>query len=903
MTIKENCKSEEPVDRPSRNEEKSEHTEKAVAKNKNKNCKVKSTLERKLSSKMLTYARETICFFLAVIFTALAAMHSSPPRVSKPPIARPFFNESSVVLDYYKGHLNALIERVTDSDFSFVLYYAPWDAESQAIKKEFESVARYYHSQVFFAAINCWHPGSECRARYSKIQSYPVLMFYPSKESGVQYRGIRTAPYMILFIHNFLNPIKRVSSDNELMDLLRSHDAVMIGYFRFWGLRSTPGYKQFYQAALQTLEKYPNGELAYVMITNSHTASDHGVEQFPAASLLMWNETLFYPDGNAWTADNLSGWVNKVVHRVVTWLQPPGSKSFTFAPYLWGGPMLFLFTPRNPLHSENHYYNLLREVALEYYDCSDSPQIQNLIQRLRKSRLEAPLIAYKKREWCTNLFEEETANKSLLTAKNKNRWSNNTANCCSDIPTNKCVSCSKRSSEDLDKMCAAPGSACRGSDVFSLPTFAFGEDQNFGYIENRKTDSHEGRCFAERCRDDTTTEKEIDPYSSIAVQRTALKEDCRRFLSGYSYQRPIFPQNSDFNSGSDEIPLTDAICKVNKTLAIVAIDSLHYLHFAEGLGIDISRSPDKTAAVIMDPADESQFVMQEEFGKNTLVQFINNYTNGYLSRTLRSNNPKRFVRSFINKSECRKSVESRICVQELSTENFSDTVLNSDKDVVVMYHSPYCAFCSAVAYVYLTVAQYLSKMDHLEFVRIDGDNNDLPWEYTMNRYPSILFFPARRKEDSTLFPWTLPVSVGNLLSFVLANLDEESHVEALVNLCAISAGGSPVDCLDRARWLCLDVLEEYLKKLRRLRRFHWLSKPEKRFLNRHRRELMLKLQLIKEVHILLGSSNNLAKDKTKVQMLRNVFKKFYKTLATLRQNKGKNEYFESEGELVKQNTL
>lgn len=61
-----------------------------------------------------------------------------------------------------------------------------------------------------------------------------------------------------------------------------------------------------------------------------------------------------------------------------------------------------------------------------------------------------------------------------------------------------------------------------------------------------------------------------------------------------------------------------------------------------------------------------------------------------------------------------------------------------------MYHSPYCAFCSAVSYVFLTVAHYLSKMDHLKFVRIDGDNNDLPWEYTMNRYPSILFFPAKR---------------------------------------------------------------------------------------------------------------------------------------------------------------
>lgn len=61
-----------------------------------------------------------------------------------------------------------------------------------------------------------------------------------------------------------------------------------------------------------------------------------------------------------------------------------------------------------------------------------------------------------------------------------------------------------------------------------------------------------------------------------------------------------------------------------------------------------------------------------------------------------------------------------------------------------MHHSPYCGFCSAVSYVYLTVAHYLSNMNHMIFVRIDGDNNDLPWEYSMNRFPSILFFPAKR---------------------------------------------------------------------------------------------------------------------------------------------------------------
>jgi len=30
------------------------------------------------------------------------------------------------------------------------------------------------------------------------------------------------------------------------------------------------------------------------------------------------------------------------------------------------------------------------------------------------------------------------------------------------------------------------------------------------------------------------------------------------------------------------------------------------------------------------------------------------------------------------------------------------------------------------------------------FTRIDGENNDLPWEFTMHHYPTIIFFPAYR---------------------------------------------------------------------------------------------------------------------------------------------------------------
>lgn len=66
----------------------------------------------------------------------------------------------------------------------------------------------------------------------------------------------------------------------------------MIGYFNFNGLPKSPGYREFYRTALRTLEKDPNGETAFAVITSLAIARQHRVEYFPSASLLMWNETL-----------------------------------------------------------------------------------------------------------------------------------------------------------------------------------------------------------------------------------------------------------------------------------------------------------------------------------------------------------------------------------------------------------------------------------------------------------------------------------------------------------------------------------------------------------------------------------------------------------------------------------
>lgn len=66
-----------------------------------------------------------------------------------------------------------------------------------------------------------------------------------------------------------------------------------MGYFDFDGLPVSPGYREFYKAAIRALEKDPNQDVIFAAVTDVNTAyTGFGIEQTPSASLHLWNESL-----------------------------------------------------------------------------------------------------------------------------------------------------------------------------------------------------------------------------------------------------------------------------------------------------------------------------------------------------------------------------------------------------------------------------------------------------------------------------------------------------------------------------------------------------------------------------------------------------------------------------------
>ena len=85
------------------------------------------------------------------------------------------------------------------------------------------------------------------------------------------------------------------------------------------------------------------------------------------------------------------------------------------------------------------------------------------------------------------------------------------------------------------------------------------------------------------------------------------------------------------------------------------------------------------------------------------------------------------------------------------------------------------------------------KTTDITFVTIDAAENDLPWQFTALSVPTILFFPAVKnlnnettfldRSDTRVFPANKPLTVTNLLNFILVNLPHSSRTHLVLNLC------------------------------------------------------------------------------------------------------------------------
>jgi thiol-disulfide isomerase/thioredoxin len=282
----------------------------------------------------------------------------------------------------------------------------------------------------------------------------------------------------------------------------------------------------------------------------------------------------------------------------------------------------------------------------------------------------------------------------------------------------------------------------------------------------------------------------------------------------------------------------------NQSLGFIALDSKTHLEFAERLGIVDTRALSPTAAnfstaLILDKKAENLYVLNEPITPRSLSAFIRDFALGRLTsagqRFLRSelrqdsySNPQDNIEagmpafssatpaataggghSFSQWSGGHRGVVIRL--RKVTTNSFRHIVMDQDKDVILLYYAPWCGPCKSVYPTFLSLAHYFRGAPNLVFAHLDASTNDLPWEFSVSRYPQVIFFPRQRKSESSAFPTHLPLTLPNLIAFVLASADATLRASFALLACSWR-------CRERNRRAAILKLQSLRGQLRHMNR-------------------------------------------------------------------------------------
>ncbi|XP_048189211.1 thioredoxin domain-containing protein 11 isoform X1 [Perognathus longimembris pacificus] len=731
---------------------------------------------------------------LALKFTCSRAKDVIIP--AKPPVS--FFSSRSPVLDLFQGQLDYAEHARQDSEVVLLFFYAPWCGQSIAARAEIEHAASQLSDQVLFVAVNCWWNQGKCR-KQKHFFYFPVIHLYHRSFGPIEYKGPMSAVYIEKFIRRVMKPLLYIPSQSELLDFLSNYEPGVLGYFEFSGSPQPPGYLTFFASALHSLKKDYLGTVRFGVITNKHLAKLVSLVHSGSVYLHRhFNTSLVFPrEVMNFTAENIYKWASENQELLFRWLRPHGGKSLLLNNELKKGPALFLFIPFDPLAKRHPLLDEITQVALEYNNCHRDQVVERLLQHLR--RVDMPGLQSLAPEPLAPLPDTQLRPSSPCcntVVLPQGHTFSRTHNVC-ELCVNQTVGGTKPSSVSMPHCSFFEMAAALDSFYLKEQTFyhvASGSMECSNFLTSYSPFSYCTAC----CRTIHHgmvgfVDSEQEAFETPAVAFSPL-EKCEAATPSpvphIEENRYLFPE-----VGLASTAFTGLSCRTNKTLNIYLLDSNLFWLYAERLGAPSSTRV-KEFATIVDVKEESHYVLdpKQALMKFTLESFIQNFSVLYspLKRHLIGSNSAQFP--------------SQHLITEVTTDTFWEVVLRK-QDVLLLYYAPWCGFCPSLNHIFIQLARLLPG-DILTVARIDVSQNDLPWEFMVDRLPTILFFPCNRKDLSVKYPGDLPITLPNLLRFILHHSDPASAPQNLAN---------PQECLQSEVALKQGHMAHLEREMQRLR--------------------------------------------------------------------------------------
>ncbi|XP_059835132.1 thioredoxin domain-containing protein 11 isoform X2 [Hypanus sabinus] len=668
---------------------------------------------------------ELLCGALAVICTVVTLRFAlsrakDVVKIAPPPVR--FLSPNSSVIDLYMGQLDQVERHCRLSEVCVILFYAPWCGESISVREEIDQVTGKLQEQVLFLAVNCWWHQGKCRKQMNLFY-YPVIHLYQRRFGPIEYRGPLTAAYIHNFIQRVMSPLQYIPTHSGLLDFLSHYEPGVLGYFEFNTSPQPPGYLTFYISALHALKRDHQGTIRFGVITSKQVAKEISVTD-PGTIYMHrhFNSSLVFPhDILNFTAVNVYSWAYENRETFIHWLRPHGSKSLLLNNELKKGPALLLFFPFSPLAEKQPLMEEITEVILQYRNCNASKTIQRILQYLEKTE---------------QADQEVHSTESFFRTRKP---------CCNTVVPSHWHSVAQ--TRNICELCINQTFGIQPSVVHiaecnfiemeaALDSFYLRE-QTFFQLQSRIVEcsnflsyyspfSYYTACC--RTFSSPITSEHIDALVSSELFSSA--EHSQGMISHN------FPHIEGRATGLFDLHHTHIAglsCNTNKTLNFYLLDSNLHWRFATRLGANESAQVQEFATIV-DLWDEVHYVFDQKqvLNKSSIESIIKNYSRAYspLHRHLIAGTKSKAQEEYL--------------IAEVTTETFDNIVLDVEKNVLLLYYTQWCGFCTVLNHIFIQVARLFHANDAVVTARVNVAKNDLPWEYMVDRFPTVLFFPRNR---------------------------------------------------------------------------------------------------------------------------------------------------------------
>lgn len=227
---------------------------------------------------------------------------------------------------------------------------------------------------------------------------------------------------------------------------------------------------------------------------------------------------------------------------------------------------------------------------MEYYNCDDdNKRVSNTQIFLKRSRIKNYIRFKETLQKCKIYHTQKNSEKfPLVVTYSMRKWDNSS-------PFEIEHFCSH--TDSVSKSCHKKTSNCKY--VYDEQTLCL----------KQHTEKTLGRflCsffrFARVQRSFFFTVVDTDDRSASNLKRFWQEEECRLLKISQKYQPSVYSKSIvDYVDNEKEFvdfKISGLGCKTNASLTLIAMDSLMHHHFAERLGVNVSKKRDKTVAVIV----------------------------------------------------------------------------------------------------------------------------------------------------------------------------------------------------------------------------------------------------------------------------------------------------------------